>query len=104
MEEINLAVVISYNCPFIEGIQSWQNQFPTGSNVIFTVNVSHSESILASLPGSFHLKSLEKNPDSDSQNHFTAKIMMSSWGVMKLTASASLKKRPMLLLPLNNNC
>ena len=55
MEDINLAVVISCNCPFIEGIQSWQNQFPTGSDVIFTVSVSHSESILASLPGSFHL-------------------------------------------------
>ena len=59
VEDINLAVVISCNCPFIEGIQSWQNQFPTGSDVIFTVSVSHSESILASLPGSFHLKSLE---------------------------------------------
>ena len=52
---MTLAVVISCNCPFIEGIQSWQNQFPMGSDVIVTVSVSHSESILASLPGSFHL-------------------------------------------------
>ena len=41
VEDINLAVMISCNCPFIEGIQSWQNQFPTGSDVIFTVSVSH---------------------------------------------------------------
>ena len=67
---MTLAVVISCNCLFIEGIKSWQNQFPTGSDVHFThdlkwrvivfpVSVSHSESTLASLPDSFCLKSPE---------------------------------------------
>ena len=66
---MTLAVVISCNCSFTEGTQSWQNQFPMGSDVhfthdlkwrgIFPVSVSHSESILASLPGSFPLKSPE---------------------------------------------
>ena len=43
------------DCLFIEGVQSWQKQFPTGSKVQFIlrlivpVSVSHSQSILASL-------------------------------------------------------
>ena len=37
VEDINLAVVISCNYPFIEGIQSWQNQFPTGSDVEYVL-------------------------------------------------------------------
>ena len=45
-------------------VQSWQNQFPMGSDVQFTNNlsnfsslsVSHSESILVSLAGSFPLE------------------------------------------------
>ena len=31
-----MTVVISCDCPIIEGIPSWQNQFPTGSDVQFT--------------------------------------------------------------------
>ena len=48
------------------------------------------------------MNSLKKK--TESWNHFTAKIMMGSWGFMELTASASLEKLSMSLLPLNNNC
>ena len=30
-----MTVVISCDCPFIEGMQTWQNQFPMGSDVSY---------------------------------------------------------------------
>ena len=66
---MTLAVVILCNCPLIEGIQNQSSSlqvliynFFTHDlkwRVILQVSVSHSESILALLPGSFPLKSLE---------------------------------------------
>ena len=35
-----MTVVISCDCPFIEGVQSWQNQFPTCSDVQY-LNIVH---------------------------------------------------------------
>ena len=47
----------------------------------------------------------QKKTDSESWNHFTAKIMMGSRGFKELMASASLEKLSMSLLPLiNNSC
>ena len=39
-----MTVVISCECPFIEGVQCWQSQFPTGSDVQFIRDLSNSSS------------------------------------------------------------